>query len=85
MLEQAVIQPAAEAAAAGSAVQANTAIAATGAKGVGAKSFGAKLLTATKVAVFNPFFGGAVALAAVVGFEFWRGKVDEKKMTRATS
>ena len=44
------------------------------------KSLLTKFMCTTKALLLSPAFGGVVALGAVIGFEFWRGKVDEKKM-----
>ncbi|ETR73525.1 MAG: hypothetical protein OMM_06879 [Candidatus Magnetoglobus multicellularis str. Araruama] len=37
-----------------------------------------KTLATTSKIVMTPMFGGALALGLIIGFEFWRGKVDEK-------
>ncbi|KPA12083.1 hypothetical protein MHK_007702 [Candidatus Magnetomorum sp. HK-1] len=43
-----------------------------------------KMLTTSKAIVLSPLFGGIIALGAVIGLEFWRGKVDEKSMNLPT-
>jgi len=40
-----------------------------------------KTLAATSKVIMSPLFGGALALGLIIGFEFWKGKSDEKQFS----